>query len=58
MLHVTLNLPSLVARQGPSAEAQLAPFPRVRAWLDRVPAAVGRDRYDKVLRVQSATRPR
>ncbi len=48
-LQATLTLPCLGAQQGPSAEGQLLPFPRVRAWLDRVPAAVGRDRYDKVL---------
>ncbi len=28
---------------------QLAPFPAVRAWMARVPAAVGRSHYEKVL---------
>ena len=36
------------AAQGPSMEEQLAPFPAVRAWMDRVPHQVGRRQYTQV----------
>ncbi|KAK9819158.1 hypothetical protein WJX81_008461 [Elliptochloris bilobata] len=34
--------------QGPSAEEQLAPFPALRAWMERVPERVGRRHYTQV----------